>query len=156
MNQHYSKRFYLAGVLLLLLSGLSLMLVPGCSKSTVAVSSAVPVDEQLAYLNTYFSPSGPKLVPLDSCPVVIRSVISCLTDNRGAIFNLRNGASIILFKIPVGALDKETLITIHATKYKAPLDHSGCSIAVPKAPFSPNHGGDSIGRYRQNQSAVLF
>ncbi|NLI16820.1 MAG: hypothetical protein GX409_11100 [candidate division Zixibacteria bacterium] len=121
MNQHYSKRFYLAGVLLLLLSGLSLMLVPGCSKSTVAVSSAVPVDEQLAYLNTYFSPSGPKLVPLDSCPVVIDTVISCLTDNRGAVFNLRNGASIILFKIPVGALDKETLITIHATKYKAPF-----------------------------------
>jgi len=121
MNQHYSKRFYIAGILLLLLSGLSLMLVPGCSKNTVAVSGAGSVDEQLAYLNTFFSPSGPKLVPLDSCPVILDTVISNLTNDKGAAFNLRDGANVILFTIPPGALEKETLITIHATKYKAPF-----------------------------------
>ncbi len=106
MNQHYSKRFYIAGILLLLLSGLSLMLVPGCSKNTVAVSGAGSVDEQLAYLNTFFSPSGPKLVPLDSCPVILDTVISNLTNDKGAAFNLRDGANVILFTIPPGALVK--------------------------------------------------
>lgn len=121
MNQHYSKRFYFEGVLLLLLSGLSLLLVPGCSKNTVAVSGTGSIDEQLSYLNTFFSPNGPKLVPLDSCPIVLDTVISNLTDNRGAVLNLRDGANIILFTIPEGALEKETFITIHAIKYKAPF-----------------------------------
>lgn len=121
MNQHYSKRFYLAGVLLLLLSGLSLMLVPGCSKNTVAVSGASSVDDQLAYLNTFFNPNGPQLVPLDSCPIVLDTILVNPVDKAGAQITLRDGANLILFSIAPGALEKETLISIHATKYKAPF-----------------------------------
>jgi hypothetical protein len=97
------------------------MLVPGCSKNTVAVSGASSVDEQLAYLNTFFSPSGPKLVPLDSCPVVLDTILSSPIDEKGGLINLRNDNGVILFNIPNGALEKETLITIHAIKYKAPF-----------------------------------
>jgi hypothetical protein len=120
MNQYYSKRFYLAGVLLLLLSGLSLMLVPGCSKNTVAVSGTSAVDEQLTYLNTFFAPGGPQLgEPLDSCPVLLDTVLTDLIGQSGGRFNLRNDNGILLVNIPPKALDKETDITIHVTKYKA-------------------------------------
>jgi hypothetical protein len=120
MNHYYSKRFYLAGVLLLLLSGLSLMLVPGCSKSTVAVSGTSAVDEQLAYLNTYFAPGGPQLgEPLDSLPVILDTLLAGPVGRSGDRFILRDDSDILLINIPPNALEKETPITIHAIKYKA-------------------------------------
>jgi hypothetical protein len=119
MNQHYN-RFYIAGVLLLLLSGLSLMLVPGCSKSTVAVSGTSAVDEQLAYLNTYFSPNGPQLgEPLDSLPVILDTVLTGQIGQSGGIFQLKDEMGDLHFRIPAKALEKEINITIHAIKYKA-------------------------------------
>jgi hypothetical protein len=121
MNQHYN-RFYIAGVLLLLLSGLSLMLVPGCSKNTVAVSGTSSVDEQLTYLNSFFNPNGPQLIPLDSCKVLADTLLESMANNKtGAVFNLRDGNNVILFNLPPGALEKETRITVHLIKYDAPF-----------------------------------
>jgi len=122
LNKFYSRRFYLAGLLLLVVSGLTLIMVPGCSKNSVSVplSNDELAQEKLAYLNNFFAPGGPQLgTPLDSCPVLIDTVLESLVDENGANLGLVTENDNIAFKIPSMALLRPALISIHLTKYKA-------------------------------------
>jgi hypothetical protein len=125
VRNFYNRRMFAKLAVLLLFSGL-LLLVPGCSKNTVAPTASTtdnPSQQKLSWLNQNFAPSVPggpqKGAPLDSCPILKDTVLVGWIGIKGGSLELKDDNGKISFDIPAYALYRITFITIHVTKYSA-------------------------------------
>jgi hypothetical protein len=119
------RRLCLTGILALLFSGL--LLIPGCSKNTVAPTPLPVVDglsqQKVSWLNQNFAPSVPggplKGSPIDELPILKDTVLAAWVDHEGDELEFKDDNGKLIFKIQSNALKNYTRIVIHLTKYEA-------------------------------------
>ncbi|MFH2055324.1 MAG: hypothetical protein ABIJ61_05155 [bacterium] len=114
----------LPAVLTLLTVSLTLGILGGCSSDATAPSSGVG-EEQLAWLNQYFTDdqgaqrgSGTNV---DDCPVLFDTTLVQTVYQWGSQINLVHGEERIGFSVPYMAVSEPIELTIRVRKFQAPF-----------------------------------
>ena len=107
-------------VLFLVAVSICLVIISGCS--TNAVSPGNGQQQELEWLNKFFTEGGPDLGPgLGECTVLFDTTLYQWVSSSGQKFSLVVGKEEIDFDLPRYAVSYPLKLTLHITKYQAPF-----------------------------------